>query len=346
MKTLYDISWQVPEETYRADSALSYSNLAHYERGGYNSIPTLFERKDTPSLTFGSAVDSIITGGEEEFKERFFISDFPSVSDKIIKIVKILYDNNRDTYHSLEVIPTDTILGVCDAEAYQPSWKPSTRVNSIIDKGKQYYSLLYVAGDRTILDMDTYQRVIASVDSLKTSEATSMYFMNNTDYALNREYQLKFKESFNGVNYRCMADLLLTNHVNKTVYPVDLKTSGHAEWDFPESFIQWNYQIQARLYWRIIRANMNKDPFWKEYNLADYRFIVVNKFTLTPLVWEFSDTQKEGTLIYGKYHNIECRDPFDIGKELNIYLSSDNRTPLGINLVSENDLVNQLNLLK
>ena len=45
-----------------------------------------------------------------------------------------------------------------------------------------------------------------------------------------------------------MPDLLIVNHENKTILPIDLKTSSHEEWDFPKSFVQWNYQIQARLY--------------------------------------------------------------------------------------------------
>ena len=36
IKNLKDISWLVSEEVYRADSALSYSTLATYERGGFN----------------------------------------------------------------------------------------------------------------------------------------------------------------------------------------------------------------------------------------------------------------------------------------------------------------------
>ena len=75
-KSLYDISWQVTEEEYRADKALSYSTLAKFKRSGFNGLNNLFDKVETPSLTFGSAVDSIITGGEEEFNERFFVAKF------------------------------------------------------------------------------------------------------------------------------------------------------------------------------------------------------------------------------------------------------------------------------
>ena len=139
--------------------------------------------------------------------------------------------------------------------------------------------------------------------------------------------------------------LLLVDHEKKIVYPIDLKTSSHTEWDFFESFIQWRYDIQARLYWRIIRYNMDNDPLYKDYELADYTFIVVNKKTLTPLRWKFEDTQKKGTLIYGKNKQIELNDPFEIGKELSNYLSSRPEVPIGIETQESNSITEWLNTI-
>ena len=62
---VFDISWQVTEPEYRADSALSYSTLARFAREGFNKLDSLFDKLDTPSLTFGRAVDALITGGQE-----------------------------------------------------------------------------------------------------------------------------------------------------------------------------------------------------------------------------------------------------------------------------------------
>ena len=86
--------------------------------------------------------------------------------------------------------------------------------------------------------------------------------------------------------------------------------------------------IQARLYWRIIRKNMDKDEYFKDFSLEDYRFIICNPKTLTPLVWEFPLTKSIGTLIDddGK----EIRDPFEIGTELQGYLNLRPPVPNGI----------------
>ena len=135
----------------------------------------------------------------------------------------------------------------------------------------------------------------------------------------------------------------MVDHKNKRIYPIDLKTSSHTEWDFYQSFTQWRYDIQARLYWRIIRANLDKDDFYKDYELEDYRFIVVNRKTLTPLVWKFKATKANGKLMFGKNDQFEMEDPFVLGKQLSNYLSSRPEVPDGINLTEDNDIIEWLN---
>lgn len=243
MKSLYNISWQTSEEEYRADPALSYSTLAKYEREGFNNLDKLFDKIETPSLTFGSAVDSIITGGQEEFDERFIVAEFPSTPDSIIKIVKSLFNQYGDSYRSLITIPDDAIIKETEYQSYQMNWKPETRAKVIKEKGADYYNLLFIAGNRTILDTQTYQDVCNAVRALKESESTKFYFADNNPFEPNIErlYQLKFKACLEGIEYRCMADCLLADYNNKIIIPIDLKTSSHTEWDFYKSFVDWSY---------------------------------------------------------------------------------------------------------
>lgn len=346
-KSLYDISWKVDEPTYRADPALSYSTLAKYEREGFNNLEHLFDKLDTPSLTFGSAVDALITGGQEEFDKGFMVAEFPLVPDSIIKIVRDIFREFGATHRTLDGIPDEEVIHRASTFNYQPNWKPETRAKVIKEKGAEYYSLMYVAGDRTILDTDTYQDVCNAVKALKESEATKFYFAENNPFEpdIERFYQLKFRGLFGGITYRNMADLIIVNHKEKWVKPCDLKTSSHTEWDFYKSFIQWRYDIQARLYWAIIRQNMDEDEYFKNFKLLDYDFIVVNRKTLTPLVWTCPFTQSPNTLIFGENGQIKFRSPFEIGEELYYYLSSRPKVPMGIEETKSNDLGHWLNQL-
>lgn len=350
MKSLRDISWLVDEPTYRVDPALSYSTLAKYEREGFNNLDKLFDRIDTPSLVFGSAVDSIITGGQEEFDERFMVAEFPSTSDTVTKIVKSLFNQYGNKYRNISLIPDNLVIVETESSNYQMNWKPETRAKVIKEKGEDYYNLLFLAGDRTVLDTQTYKDVCNAVSVLKNSESTKFYFAENNPFEpeIERFYQLKFKACLNGINYRCMFDELIVDHNNKTIQPIDLKTScklGDREWDFPKHYIEWGYQIQNRLYVRILQDTILKDNYFKDFTILPYKDIIIFKKSDTPLVWDIPFTFETGTLHLGKDKKIIMRDPFEIGEELSYYLSSRPKVPKGIDINSDNNIEQWLNTL-
>lgn len=352
MKSIKELAWDVDELTYRADPALSYSTLAKYEREGFNNIDKLFDKIETPSLVFGSAVDAIITGGQEEFNERFMVAEFPLIPDSVIKIIKSLFSQygKSGIYRTLNDIPDTDIIQETIIQSYQLNWKPETRAKVIKEKGGEYYSLLYIAGDRTILDTNTYQDVCNAVDALKESKATKFYFVPNNPFEpdIERFYQLKFKACLEGIDYRCMFDELIIFHNTKEILPIDLKTScklSDKEWDFPKHYVEWNYQLQNRLYVRILQDNILRDDYFKDFKILNYRDIIVFKGNNTPLVWEVPFTFEKGTLTFGKYNQIEMRDPFEIGKELHHYLTSRPKVPMGISETGPNDLRKWLNLI-
>lgn len=340
-KELKDISWQVDESTYRADPALSYSTLSKFEREGFNKLDYLFDHISTQSLLEGSMVDCLITGSQEEFDNLYYVADYPSIGDKEQLVAKMLYEKYHDSYEIFSYIPNDVILSVINEVGWHKNWRDETRVRVLSERVAMYYNLITQAGTKTVVDRPTYDKVIKMVQALKTSPATQGYFADNDPMSpVKRYYQLKFRAKFEDVCYRCMMDLAVVDYEEKKIYPIDLKTSGHKEWDFQDSFEQRSYMIQARLYWRILKANMSNDPYFKDFTLEDYRFIVVNKESLTPLVWEFPLTRAKGTLVNNE--GKEFRDPFEIGKELQSYLNLRPTVPVGI----DKDGINTITCLK
>jgi hypothetical protein len=337
-KSLKDISLPITEEEYRRLDGLSYSTLAKFDREGFNNLSTLFDRVESPSLTFGSAVDSIITGGMDEFNERFIVTMFPETPDSIITIVKDIFNGNKANYKSLNEVPNDIMLTYIEAHNYQNNWRPETRVKVVKEKGAAYYDTLFIAQGKTILDTKTYDSVLAAVDALKTSEATAEYFKNDTPFDnVERLYQLKFSGSNYEIKYKCMMDLVVVDHDNKIILPCDLKTSYKPEWDFYKSFVEWRYHIQARLYYRLLKQNCEKDPYFKDFTIKPYYFIVVNKHTLTPLVWEFEETSLYDDIKIND--NIIMKDPYNLGEELIHYLEETPKVPVGITTYKPNNIM-------
>ena len=117
------------------------------------------------------------------------------------------------------------------------------------------------------------------------------------------------------------------------------------EWDFPTHYIEWNYQMQNRLYVRILQDVISKDDYYKDYKILPYKDIIIFKGSDTPLVWDIPFTFEKGTLYFGKNGQIEMKDPEDIGKELSSYLSSRPRVPSGIDEYGTNNIVEWINKL-
>lgn len=345
MKSLKDISWQVTEEEYRADSAYSYSTLAKFEREGFDKLETLFDKVDSPSLLFGSIVDTLLTDGYEAFEKLFYVAEFPEITDKVKTIVEALFGEYKNTYSSLNKIPNDIVIAYTESFEYQKNWKPETRAKVVREQGGEYYSLLYLSTDKRVISTQLYQDALACVDQLKSSEATKWYFMDNNpfDDTTERLYQLKFKGEYNGIPLRIMMDLAVIDHKNKIIYPCDLKTSYKSEWNFYKSFVEWSYYIQGQLYAEILRQNIEKDPYFKDFKIANYRFIVVCNRTRTPLVWEYKDTFATTDLVYGKNNQIICRNWRNIVTDLHYYLTQTPNVPKDINVTIPNDIIKFLN---
>lgn len=337
-KSLRDISWQVSEPEYRRDPALSYSNLSRFEREGFAGLDRLFDKVESPSLVFGSLVDTLMTGTQEEFDEHFMVAQIDNPpSDTLVTITKRLFEKWKDNYPSITDIPDDYLIATIADIQWNNHWQAKTRAKKIKEDCAAYYKLLYLSENKNIISTYTYQDALNCVDKLKSAPSTRFYFEENAfDDNIERLYQLKFKATLNGVDYRCMADLLIVIHDKKIVVPVDLKTSYKPEYDFPKSFIEWNYHIQARLYWLIIRHCMDQDPYFKDFKLADYRFIVINKKTLNPLVWNWNQTTHDGEIVTENGNVL--RPPLVIGSQLRRYLDERPTVPDGIDLVKPNEL--------
>lgn len=302
-KSIVELSWNVDELTYRKDSAISYSILSRYSREGFRKLGSLFDKVESPALRFGSAVDTMLTDGIDAFKERFTVCEFPSLSEALIGIARDLFESYGSQYRSIDLIPDDDIIA--HTISYQPTWGAEAKLRTIKSKCNDYYKLLAISADKEILSQKDYNDTVACVNELKNNPYTKYFFyVNPFDNRFEKVFQLKFKAKYNGISVRCMFDELIVDHEEKVIYPIDLKTSGHAEEDFEQSFVTWRYMIQAQLYTYILQQVISEDEYFKDFKIAHYSFIVINRYTLAPLVWRY----------YGNFSEVDLKD-----NEGNIY---------------------------
>lgn len=298
MKSIKEIAWDVTEAEYRADPAISYSALSTFARESQKVIPHLYDKKEAEALRFGSLVDCLMTE-PETLEERFLIADFPQTSDKIETICKKAYEATHGLCRALSSVDEHLLLSIIQDEGYYTNWKDETRLRDVITKGRDFYGLLSLAGDKTVMSTDDYQRAQGCIEALRTNPFTTPIFREDPfGDTVEKIYQLKFKsETLAECPVRCMMDFCIVDHANKTIRPVDLKTTGKDEEKFEDSFIQWLYMLQGTLYTQILQDVISKDEYFNGFTILPYWFIVINRFNQTPMTWEFEDTFWEGDFV-------------------------------------------------
>ena len=335
MKKLSELAWDIPTDKYHEHYALSYSTIAKFEREGFSKLGSLFDRESSPSLTFGSLVDELITGDEVSFNTQFVVGEFPKLEPKVETAVQKLCEVYGNLHNSIFDIAEQEMIPVLDECDFYGSWGAEKRMAKVLtnDAGK-YYRLVRESKDKQIVDKNTYDEAVACVKALRTAPASAGFFSPSND-KLEKYYQLKFITELDGVEFRCMADLLVVSHEQKVIIPVDLKTMWEDETQFCQSFRKWRYDIQARLYWRIIRHVMDQDEYYKDFELKDWQFICVSKGTKRPLRWGFSKTQDQGDILVG---GRLLRDPVETGKQLRRYIDEHPSVPDDITASGLNDI--------
>lgn len=324
-KKLTELAWQVNEETYRKDKALSYSLLAKYDREGYHKLDTLFDKVESPSLTFGSAVDCLLTGTRQEFEDTFIISDIPKVEEGVLKVLDILYDTTVNKTKPLHKVSDQEILDAVNSVNYQARWGDDTKVSKIRRDGTDYYNLkIQLDNTKILLTPEEYGNARRCADALKSSSQTEHYFNKdpfNDDIEI--YYQLKFKITIDDIEYKCMVDIIKVDYKSKLITLSDLKTTSFYEDEFPSSFLKWGYYIQAQLYTFILDTICKKDEYFKDFTILPFEFIVINKNNLTPIIWnfEYSNKMTNFEILFPSGWKRVFKNPLDIGKELSYYLS-------------------------
>ena len=345
---LKDYSWQVSEEEYRNNKILSYSLIAKYEREGFKIIPTLFDKVETNSLSLGSAFDILYTESNEFSTKVTHLNTDIDLSTKAAQIVIDLA--NKCTCETLpEVI--SLYKDVMDGEllsSYYPNIKSNEKKWNMIVSNEGLCSLytqqFYNQNKKSILLNNSQWSTLMEMSKCVSNHPKISKILDNEEKEnLEKYYQLKFKTSINGREYRCMFDRIIVNNEKKIIALFDIKTTYEKAYNFQYSFIKWRYDIQDRLYYLILKEVL-KDTEYKDYEIKDMTNIVVSTTDLNPksnpLLFTFPYCNKRGNI---ELSYTILRDPITIGEELYTILDNSMEIPPYINKDEENDIINLLN---
>jgi hypothetical protein len=135
-----------------------------------------------------------------------------------------------------------------------------------------------------------------------------------------------------------MFDLIVVDHKEKTIQPVDLKTSSMPAYDFAEQFVRMRYDIEANVYVDVLK-NKIKDTEYEDYKILPYLFTDISRTDKIPVTF-FYDTNKNSSLSFKDY---EYKDWKTLLTEIIEYREANATVPSYIRTDGPNDLLSLLN---
>ena len=295
-------------------------------------------------MEFGSLFDSIMTKGKATLDEYAICS--VNVPDAEKKALDYICTCTKDKFEDLS---KEYIYDRCMECEYQKRWsadakyehlKPYSSYYNIKQSGKKIIS------EQDWLDAIQMWKVFREDPYLKTLFGTK----NTKD--IEYIYQAKFKtnifvEEVGEIEVRIMPDLLVVNHIDKTVQPVDLKTSSVPAYDFAKNFLMFRYDIQAALYVEVLRKIMDSDEDYKDYTILPFLFTDISRSDKVPVTFvydsqdesqinglSFTDASGERTFTYKNWRTLV--------KEISQYEQSQAKVPSYICTDRPNDLLSLL----
>lgn len=319
------------EQFYKSDFYFSYSSINKllYSPSAFYKHYILNQREDMVDahLVAGKVLHCLILE-PEKFDEEFIVipSNLPKDNNKLLvdEVFKV-YQSQPDTDLTLADFPETIISVLAGINLHQSLKTDESRIAKMVtEQNSQYFEFLKVKQNKTIVDQVTLDTAKESAELLKNHEVVRdlMQLDKEKDEKIkvfNEEgVQLrstKYKFGFKGI-----LDNVVMDYNTKTLFINDLKTTGKAIQDFPDSVQYYKYWIQAVMYKQLSLGKYLKDlPDWAEWNIV-ITFIVIDRNNLiypfqvsseTLKVWEEDFKEVLNVLEY-HYNNKDFTLPYDL----------------------------------
>lgn len=306
-----DLFWNVPEATYRQDTAISYSDISQYMQMGNDIVNHFREKKSSYGLSLGTILDCLVTEGIQVFSEKYLLTDF-NPENKGEQLVESIF-NYIAVPTFKDAVKDEGVIQMITDSSYYPNRSLDSRLTALFKIEKYWDDLTQATKDhKQIISSSLYDEATELVDKLKSNTLTNNLLFADVEEGETFN-QPKLRVTISEIDFRCMIDRLIVDHNKKRIFMIDLKYTSSLLDAFLDSYVHWNYQIQTRLYRSILKEKLKGTEF-SDYQIKDYIYVVVNKEDAVA----FSIDIPDGDIIYKNDTNKEYYfpDPIRLGREL------------------------------
>lgn len=269
----------------------------------------------------------------ENLEEKFKIVPGKTPTDNVRKILHKLAERVLMTDKTnIDLMSEDlqeSILDILKEEnLYQSLKEDSARVVKIqCDENLEYWNFINNA-KVDVIDQDTLAKCKEQANIIMENEQIKLLFAKReTDFALDpiQTFAEKYLECELNQDLpfglKGFIDFYQIDDEAKVVTICDLKTSGKALADFPESIEFYNYWLQAAIYCKLVYENLPEEK--QDYDIL-FKFVVIDRYNQvypfdvsqsTLAIWaeNFQETINKAAYHY-KNNNYSLPYEFIVGK--------------------------------
>lgn len=263
--------------SYYEDSSISQSYLKTL--GSFNPYYESEEDlwyTEKKHFTIGDGVDLQLTqpGVFDELMFTSELEDTEKPSDKMLGVIHLAFDK-VESATTFEKVALEAAREL----EYNPKWGDEA-VTKAVSKYKGYFDELFKAQGKIVLTRENRDKIDSLVMAIRTNVRTNKYFEKGVGIEI--LYQCPLFFTYDGFSCKALLDMVRIDHNEKTILPIDFKTTGETIRNFPLACKKRRYDIQASYYTYALIEFKKQHPEYKDYTILPFEFIVVS--TIDPIV--------------------------------------------------------------
>lgn len=327
------------ESDYHAYPAWSHSLIFKYARDGFSSLATITQPVEpTASMRFGSLVDCMVTRGMEEARNSYVVleNNIPNAERKVLDTLCSLTDAT-----DFADVPQEILVEAIKICEYQPRWSYNAQYSHIAAYA-HYYDI--IASGKEIVSAEDWQDACDMTEALHNDTYCGTLFKQTStddiEYLYQMQYLVPVHVADEDTKLKIMADLIIVDHKNKTIQPIDLKTSSEPAYKFKDNFVKYRYDLQAQCYNYAIERVAFED--YADYTILPYLFVDISRVDKVPVAYRYDVQEQSDGLTFGSDKVYHFKTWLDYLSEILEYQKSNAIVPKEITLDGPNDIVELL----
>ena len=316
---------------YKSDFYFSYSSINKllYSPAAFYKHYILNQREDMVDahLVAGKVVHCLLLE-PDKFNDEFIVipSNLPKDNNRLLvdEVFKV-FQSQPDTDLTLADFSDSIISVLASINLHQSLKTDEGRIAKMVtEQNTQYFEFLKVKQGKTIVDQTTLDTAKESVELLRQHETVRGLMQLDSDkdenVIIHNEEGVQIKSSKYKFGFKGILDNVVLDYNTKTLFINDLKTTGKAIQDFPDSVQYYKYWIQAVMYKQLSLGKYLKDlPDKLDWKVV-ITFIVIDRANLiypfqvsdeTLKVWE-EEFKNILTVVDYHYTNKDFTLPYEL----------------------------------